>query len=67
MISIPFYPTSFDEHNHSSKQDIAVLHIFPPCDFTEKILKILCPNFHHLSSNSSVDNEHLMLIIVHND
>lgn len=67
VISIPFYPTSFDEDEHSTKQDVAVLHIFPPCDFTATILKLICPNFHHLSTNPLVNNEHLMLIIVHND
>ena len=64
---MPFYPTSFDEDDQPVKQDTAVLHIFPPCDFTEKILRILCPNFHPLATHSLVDNEHLMLIIVHND
>lgn len=67
VISIPFYPMSFDEDNHSSKQDVAVLHIFPPCHFTEKILTMLCPNFHPLTANPLINNEHLMLIIVHND
>ncbi|CAF1589469.1 unnamed protein product, partial [Adineta ricciae] len=44
VISVPFYPTYHYDYNHSSRQETAVLHIFPPCQFTKKILKLICPS-----------------------
>ena len=73
VISIPFYPTPLNGHMHTSKQELAVLHIFPPCGFTQSILKFICPSIRFGSGASpsrttrAVKDEHLMLIIVHND
>ena len=60
VISIPFYPTYYTDH--SSRQEIAVLHIFPSCEFSKNILKLICPSI-HFSADSSNFDEHLMVII----
>jgi hypothetical protein len=62
VISIPFYSTYHNDH--SSRQEPAVLHIFPPCQFSKKILKLICPTINF--SDDSQD-EHLMVVIIHND
>ena len=74
VITMPFYPLSLTDHNHPSKQETAVVHIFPPCQFSQKILKLICPSIEFPSSTSVrhsptgvLNNEHLMVIIVHND
>ncbi|CAF0881545.1 unnamed protein product [Rotaria sordida] len=66
VISIPFHPTYHSDHEHSSRQETAVIHIFPSCLFSKKILKIICPSI-HFSSTTTINDEHLMVVIVHND
>lgn len=66
VISIPFHPTY--QNDHSSRQEIAVLHIFPPCQFSKKILKSICPSIHFSSNEQTIpQDEHLMVVIVHNE
>jgi hypothetical protein len=72
VISIPFHPTSRNDHIHPTQQETAVIHIFPPCEFSKNILKIICPSIHfsngsHTPPSAMVNDEHLMIIIVHND
>lgn len=73
VISAPFHPTY--QIDHSSRQEIAVIHIFPPCQLSKKILKVICPsiNFSNELNTSPIQpsakahDEHLMVIIVHNE
>lgn len=62
-MSIPFYPTSYNDH--PSRQETAVLHIFPTCQFSKNMLKLICPSIHF--SLDSTDDEHLMVVIVHSE
>ncbi|CAF3628194.1 unnamed protein product [Rotaria socialis] len=73
VISIPFHPTY--QNDHSSRQETAVIHICPPCPLSTKILKIICPSIHFSNdvntspsrSLPTTNDEHIMVIIVHND
>ncbi|UJR37082.1 hypothetical protein I4U23_029786 [Adineta vaga] len=74
VISIPFYPTYHQDYNHTSRQETAVLHIFPPCQFSKKVLKLICPSITFideshpsLHSNGKVLDEHLMVVIIHSE
>ena len=64
VIAIPFHPTYANEN--SPRQETALLHIFPPCQFSKKVLKSICPSI-TFSSTPSINDEHLMVIIVHCD
>ncbi|CAF3898498.1 unnamed protein product [Rotaria magnacalcarata] len=73
VISIPFHPTY--QNDHSSRQETAVIHICPPCSLSTKILKIICPSIRFSNdvntppsrSLPTPNDEHIMVIIVHND
>ncbi|CAF3447001.1 unnamed protein product [Rotaria sp. Silwood1] len=67
VISMPFHPTYHSDYEHSSKQETAVIHIFPPCQFSKKVLKIICPSIHFSNITTTINDEHLMVVIVHND
>jgi hypothetical protein len=63
---MPFYSTYYNDH--SSRQEPAVLHIFPSCQFSKKILKLICPSINFSNDSQTIDSdEHLMVVIVHND
>jgi RNA-binding protein 15 len=62
VISIPFYPTYCTDH--SSRQETAVVHIFSSSEFTKKLLKLICPS---INFSITSHDEHLMVVIVHND
>jgi hypothetical protein len=73
VISIPFHPTYHNDH--SSRQETALLHIFPPCQFSKKVLKLICPSIYFSNDSSTppsnpatiINDEHLMVVIVHSD
>ncbi len=75
VITIPFYPTYHSDYNHSSRQETAVLHIFPPCQFSKKVLKIICPSIHFSNDSPTLpsrpkimaNDEHLMVVIIHSE
>lgn len=65
VISVPF-------QSSSNEQETAVLHVFPPCQFSKKVLRVVCPSMSFSNgprtppSRPTID-EHLMVVIVHND
>ncbi|CAF0968495.1 unnamed protein product, partial [Adineta steineri] len=71
VISIPFYPTYQNDYNHSTKQETAAVHIFPPCQFSKKILQIICPSINFSkdlrSTTTKINDEHLMVVIIHSE
>jgi len=75
VISIPFHQNSNNKNDNSNDQETAVLHIFPPCQFSKKILKVICPSIGFSNGlrtppsrpTTTSNDEHLMVVIVSND
>ncbi|CAF1190539.1 unnamed protein product [Rotaria sordida] len=75
VISMPFNPNSSNDYDNMNEQDTAVLHIFPPCQFSKKVLRVICPSINFSNGprtppsrpTTMINDEHLMVVIVHND
>lgn len=69
---MPFCPISNDKSNDHEN---AVLHIFPPCHFTKKVLRNICPSIGFSNGprtppsrpSTANEDEHLMVVIVNNE
>ncbi|CAF0857761.1 unnamed protein product [Didymodactylos carnosus] len=77
VIPIQYHPST-STLQQQSKDQTAVLHAFPPCSFTKKLLKELCPSISFGGNNAGpstppseddeyVNDEHLLVVIVKND
>ncbi|CAF2987630.1 unnamed protein product [Rotaria sp. Silwood2] len=75
VISMPFHPSSSNDYDNTNDQETAVLHIFPPCQFSKKVLKVICPSISFSNGprtppsrpTTMINDEHLMVVIVQND
>ncbi len=75
VISLPFHSNINNDNDNSNDQETAVLHIFPPCQFSKKFLRVVCPSINFSNGprtppsrpTTMIDDEHLMVVIVHND
>jgi RNA-binding protein 15 len=75
VISMPFHPTSNNDYDNSNDQETAVLHIFPPCQFSKKVLRVICPSIGFSNGprtppsrpTTTINDEHLMVVIVQNE
>ena len=73
VIPIPFHSTCHKDN--SPRQETAVMHIFPPCQFSKNVLKIICPSMDFSNGSQTppshltaiVNDEHLMVVIIQND
>ncbi len=61
-------------NNNDNDQDTATVNIFPPCQFSKKVLRVICPSIGFSngprtppSRPTMTNDEHLMVVIVHND
>jgi len=69
VITLPY------NNENSNDQETAVLHIFPPCQFSKKFLRVLCPSISFSNGprtppsrpTTTINDEHLMVVIVHSD
>jgi len=65
VISLPFH----NDNENSNEKETAVLNIFPPCQFSKKFLRVLCPSISFSNGPrtppSRPTDEHLMVVIVH--
>ncbi|CAF0777633.1 unnamed protein product [Didymodactylos carnosus] len=77
VISIQYHPST-STFQQQLKEQTAVLHAFPPCDFSKKLLREVCPlmSFGGGSAGPAtprsevdeyVNDEHLLVVIVKND
>jgi RNA-binding protein 15 len=65
VITVPF------DNDHET----AALNIFPPCQFSKKFLRVICPSMSFSNGprtppsrpTTTINDEHLMVVIVHND
>ncbi len=69
VITVPFHPPS--NNDNSNDQETAVLNVFPPCQFSKKVLRVVCPSMSFSNgprtppSRPTLD-EHLMVVVMHN-
>jgi hypothetical protein len=69
VINLPFH------NDHSNEQETAVLHIFPPCQFSKKFLRVVCPSIGFSNGprtppsrpTTTINDEHLMVVITYSD
>ncbi|CAF1112933.1 unnamed protein product [Adineta steineri] len=75
VISVPLHSNSNNKNDNSNDQESAVLHIFPPCHFSKKLLKVVCPSISFSNGprtppsrpTTTITDEHLMVVIVNHE
>jgi len=61
--------------NIPSDQETVVAHIFPPCQFSKKFLRVICPSMSFSNGprtppsrpTTNIDDEHLIVVLGYND
>jgi len=75
VITLSFHSSSNTDNDNSNEQETASVHIFPPCQFSKKILKMICPSLGFSNGprtppsrqTTMINDEHLLVVIVQND
>ena len=72
---MPLNPNTSNDYENAHDHENALLHVFPPCQLSKKILRVICPSIGFSNGprtppsrpTTSINDEHLMVVIVHNE
>ncbi|CAF1355702.1 unnamed protein product [Rotaria magnacalcarata] len=75
VITMPFNPSTSKDYDNSKGQDSATLNIYPTCQFSKKVLRVICPSIGFSNGprtppsrpTTLINDEHLMVVIQQND
>lgn len=72
---MPFNPNTSSDYSYANNQDSASLNVYPSCQFSKTILRAICPSISFSNGprtppsrpTTTSNEEHLMVVIQHND